>query len=85
MGDLGRTVNHTFRRIVRKKLDAVSATEAELNALLADRFELAFLPVPSGRSELEEYLILRWRQSLYNKLTLRLGQSSQYRWVEEAG
>jgi len=85
MGDLGRTVNHTFRRIVRKKLNAESATEADLNAMLADRFELAFLPVSFGRSEFEEYLILRWRQSLYNKPTLRLGQSSQYKWVEEAG
>jgi hypothetical protein len=70
---------------MRKKLDASSATETELNALLAGRFELAFLPVSFGRSELEEYLILRWRQTLYNKPTLRLLQSRQYGWVKEAG
>jgi hypothetical protein len=85
MSDLGRTVNHTFRRIVRKRLKAESASEHELNAVLASRFELAFLRVPFGRAELEEYLILRWRRSLYNKPTLRLRKSNQYKWVEEAG
>lgn len=48
MGDLGRTLNHTFRRIARKKLNAASATESALNALLADRFEIAFLAVEFG-------------------------------------
>ena len=81
MGDLGRTVNHTFRRIVRNKLNVPSTTESALNALLADRFEIAFLPVAFGRAELEEYLILRWRKTLYNKPALRLQKSAQYQWV----
>ena len=85
MGDLGRTVNHTFRRIVRKKIRAGSATERELDAALAARFELAFLPVSFGRAELEEYLILSWRQTLYNKPALRLRKSSQYEWIQQAG
>jgi hypothetical protein len=81
MGDLGRTLNHTFRRIVRKKFNAATATESALNVLLAERFKIAFLPVAFGRAELEEYLILRWRKTLYNKPALRLQASPQYRWV----
>jgi hypothetical protein len=85
MGDLGRTVNHTFRRIARKELKAASATESALSALLAARFEIAFLPVDFGRAEFEEYLILRWRRTLYNKPALRLQKSAQYQWVQVAG
>jgi hypothetical protein len=81
MGDLGRTPNHTFRRIARKKFNAASATEPALNDLLADRFEISFVTIAFGRTELEEYLILRWRSTLYNKPALRLLASAQYRWV----
>ena len=86
MGDLGRTQNHTFRRTVRKKFKfrATSKNEAALNALLATRFEIAFLPVDFGRAELEEYLVLRWNQTLYNKPALRLKRSAQYEWVRDA-
>jgi hypothetical protein len=83
MADLGRTVKHTFRRIARKKCDAATATESDLNAILARRFEIAFLPVDFGRAELEEYLILRWRKTLYNKPALRLQRSAQYHWVAQ--
>jgi hypothetical protein len=85
MGDLGRTVNHTFRRMSRKKLEAATATESALSAMLADRFEIAFLPVDFGRAEFEEYLVLRWRRTLYNKPALRLQKSAQYQWVRMAG
>ena len=85
MGDISRTINHTFRRIARKKLDATAATEAALNVLHAARFEIAFMPVDFGRAELEEYLILRWRRTLYNKPALRLQRSAQYQWVQKAG
>jgi hypothetical protein len=84
MGDQGRTVNHTFRRILIKRLGLARTTDAKLNAVLAQRFELAFLPVSLGRSELEEYLVLRWRRTLYNKPALRLRTSTQYEWVKQA-
>lgn len=84
MGDLGHTLNHTFRRIVRRRYGLQGATEAELNAILAAKFEIAWIEVPFGRAELEEYLILRWRASLWNRVSLRLQQSEQYGWVQPA-
>jgi hypothetical protein len=85
MADLGRTPNHTFRRIVREKLSPKSNKEDALNAMLAERFEIAFVAVDFGRAELEEYLILRWRRTLYNKPAFRLTKSEQYQWLEEIG
>jgi hypothetical protein len=35
-----------------------------------------------GRSEIEEYLILRWRKTLINKPTTRLLKGEQYSWVK---
>lgn len=84
MGDLGRTVNHTFRRIARKKCGAASSSESDLSAILAARYEIAFMPVDFGRAEIEEYLILRFRKTLYNKPALRLQRSAQYEWVKQA-
>jgi len=67
---------------VRRKLNASSVTERDLNRLLAARFEISFVEVSFGRAELEEYLVLRWRSTLYNKPAVRLKGSPQYRWVQ---
>lgn len=84
MADLGRTRNHTFRRMARKRLHFENHSEAQLNAKLAHRFEIAWIEVPFGRTELEEYLVLRWRSTLWNKVARRLHTSEQYAWVQGA-
>jgi len=62
LGDLARTLNHTFRRQVKKQLERGKRTigERELSAHIERRFRISYLPVSFGRKELEEYLICRW-------------------------
>lgn len=84
-GDLRRSVNHTFRRKARVYVGLrANAPEHQLTAAMAEAFELAFLPVAFGRSETEEYLVLRYRDSLLNKPASRLLRGEQYNWVMPA-
>ncbi len=84
-GDLRRSVNHTFRRKARAYLRlGANAPEIQLTAAMAKAFELAFLPIAFGRSEIEEYLVLRYRDSLVNKPASRLLIGEQYNWVVPA-
>ena len=57
---------------------------AAVSASMARSYELAFLAVPFGRKELEEYLVLRYRTHLFNKPTKRLVRGEQYTWVRPA-
>jgi hypothetical protein len=81
--DLGRWPNHTFRRKASKLLGvAKTAGDRVLSEAMAQRYEIAYLPVAFGRAELEEYLILRHQTHLENKPAKRLLKGEQYRWVE---
>ncbi|MBS0354930.1 MAG: hypothetical protein JSR83_13660 [Proteobacteria bacterium] len=82
MGDMGRTVNHTFRRKAAKLLNIPSNNEAALTAEMAKRFAISFIEVQLGRAELEEFLIIRWRKTILNKPAERLLRGERYRWVE---
>ena len=83
--DLRRAVNHTFTKKVRGYLRVASSTsDQDVRSLMCKRFELAFLPVPFGRRELEEYLVIRFRATLINKPANRLLSGPQYQWVRPA-
>lgn len=83
--DLRRAVNHTFTNKMREYLKlGARATDIQVARAMARRFELAFLAIPFGRSEAEEYLVLRYRKSLINKPAHRLLVGTQYNWVTPA-
>ncbi len=83
--DLQRAINHTFTKKVRNYLGlAPSSSDAEVRRRMSQRFTLAFLPIAFGRSEVEEYLVLRYRDTLENKPANRLLRGSQYDWVRPA-
>lgn len=84
MSDLARPVNHTFSKKVAKALDIPENEYTRLASAISARYELSCVPVAFGRKEVEEYLILRWRESIINKPTKRLLHSTQYNWVEPA-
>lgn len=84
MGDLSRPVNHPFPAKVAIILALHEAPIKELRAAIERRYKLSYVVVPFGRAEVEEYLILRWRNTLINKPTKRLLNGVQYDWVEVA-
>ena len=81
MVDLARPVNHTFSRKTCKALEIPESSLVEFKKAMK-KYKLSYIQVPFGRSELEEYLVLRWRKSLINKPAARLLKSPQYTWVE---
>lgn len=80
MSDLMRPINHAFTKKVAKKLATDDLTE--LRTYMTEKYKLSFISVNLGRAEIEEYLILRWRQTLINKPTTRLLKGTQYSWVK---
>lgn len=84
MSDLARPVNHTFSKKVAKTLGIADNEYAKLASEFSARYELSCVPVAFGRKEVEEYLILRWRDSIINKPTKRLLHGAQYDWVKPA-
>ncbi len=81
MRDLTRIENHTFARLTCKQFSIEPTDKAGLIGVLSKTYKLSFILVPFGRKEVEEYLILRWRSSLFNKPTTRLMKGTQYDWV----
>lgn len=81
MRDLTRVENHTFARLTCKQYSIASSDKVGLVAVLSKTYTLSFILVPFGRKEVEEFLILRWRSSLFNKPTTRLMKGTQYEWV----
>ncbi|RWX85884.1 hypothetical protein [Pseudomonas aeruginosa] len=82
MADLARPINHTFTRKIAQKYDIPEADCAELARTISANYHLSHIQVELGRAEIEEYLILRWRNTLMNKPTKRLLHSTQYHWVK---
>lgn len=84
MGDIQRTLNHTFRRKVGKAnfsavegyKDASSGNkfpphiEEFLNGYIMENARLSYLPVDFGRKELEEYICHKYKPQ-YNSLSRR--------------
>ena len=81
MIDLARPVNHTFSRKTCKALDIPESSLEQFTKAMK-KYKLSYIEVPFGRAEVEEYLVLRWRESLINKPAARLLKSPQYSWVE---
>ena len=80
MSDLMRPINHAFTKKIDNKIEAQSLDE--LRTYMSDNYKLSYISIDLGRSEIEEYLILRWRKTLINKPTTRLLKGSQYSWVK---
>lgn len=84
MADLARPINHTFTKKIARRHKIAETDYAELARTISMNYRLSHIQVELGRAELEEYLILRWRNTLMNKPTKRLLHSTQYHWVEAA-
>lgn len=84
MSDVGRTVNHTFRRNVAPLLGVSTDGEMVLTKAMSKRYDISFIEVQLGRAQLEEYLVLRWRQTILNKPARRLLRGERYKWVQPA-
>lgn len=84
MTDLGRWANHTCRRKLAKKHRWHRMSASDMSAALGKRYGMSFLTVPFGRLELEEYLSLRWKESLVNSPSKRVLRSGYYEHVERA-
>lgn len=76
MSDVGRPINHTFRRRVEQRLGLAT------NQDLALACTMSFMAIPLGRSELEEYLRIRWAKTIVNGAAKRLRVGPQYDWVK---
>ena len=81
MSDLMRPINHAFTKKISQKLNTEDLSI--LRKFMSKNYKLSYLKTDLGRSEIEEYLILRWRKTLINKPTIRLLKGSQYSWVKD--
>lgn len=77
--DLKRPNNHAFTKKVSISTEITDSVA--LKSYIAETYKVSFVQVDLGRAEIEEYLILRWRNTLINKPTKRLLKGSQYSWV----
>jgi hypothetical protein len=81
MHDLMNPVNHAFTKKISQE---TKITNLEvLRADISKKYTVSYIEVNFGRSEIEEFLILRWRNTLTNKPTKRLLKGSQYSWVRQ--
>jgi len=80
MSDIMRPINHAFTKKISNSKKIFNLKE--LRKFMSKNYKLSYIEVDLGRSEIEEYLILRWRKTLINKPTTRLLKGEQYSWVE---
>jgi hypothetical protein len=78
MGDISRTVNHTFRRRIARLRGWTGLSESELSQRISRQYVLSYLELHLGRAELEEFLVLRWSGYLANKTNLRVRKGRWY-------
>lgn len=79
MGDLNRTVNHSFRKQLgaarfggiksRKKFS--DDVEKQLDKFFAERVYVSFMQVSFGRLEIETFLIDKHQNKLLNGVKIR--------------
>ncbi|MFK3818688.1 hypothetical protein ACI2KG_19130 [Pseudomonas sp. NPDC089407] len=84
MSDLTNFENHSFARKTCELFGLSASDKKGLLSAYSNNYELSYCAVPFGRKEVEEYLILRWRSTLSNKVTARLLAGHQYSWVVPA-
>lgn len=84
MGDLTAFDNHTFARRSCEQFGLGAKDKKGLISAYSSNYKLSFCAIPFGRKEVEEYLILRWRSTLSNKVAARLNKGQQYKWVVPA-
>lgn len=82
MSELSRPINHAFTKKMQKRFCLDDKDIKLLRGKISENFKVSFVIVPFGRAEIEEYLILRWRNTLINKIAKRLSCGSQYEWVK---
>ncbi len=80
MSDIMRPINHAFTKKISNSKKIFDLQE--LRKFMSENYKLSYIEVDLGRSEIEEYLILRWRKTLINKPTTRLLKGEQYSWVQ---
>ena len=80
MSDIMRPINHAFTKKISNQYNLFDLKE--LRQFMKNNYKLSYITVDLGRSEIEEYLILRWRKTLINKPTTRLLKGEQYSWVK---
>jgi hypothetical protein len=80
MSDIMRPINHAFTKKISNKFNLSDLNK--LRKFMTEKYKLSFIQIKLGRSEIEEYLILRWRETLINKPTTRLLKGEQYSWVK---
>lgn len=80
MRDLGRQINHTFPRGIAKKMKNNPNDEAVRKAISRTHV-VSYIEVQIGRAELEDYLRLRWRETVMNGPANRLLQGERYKWI----
>ena len=80
MSDIMRPINHAFTKKISNKFNLFDLNK--LRKFMTENYKLSFIQIELGRSEIEEYLILRWRKTLINKPTTRLLKGEQYLWVK---
>ncbi|MFC1510653.1 GIY-YIG nuclease family protein [Candidatus Omnitrophota bacterium] len=81
MSELARPINHAFTKKMQKRFGLLDKDIKLLRKKISENFKVSFVVVSFGRAEIEEYLILRWRSTLINKITKRLLYGNQYKWV----
>ena len=80
MSDIMKPINHAFTKKISNSKKIFNLKE--LRKFMLENYKLSYIEVDLGRSEIKEYLILRWRKTLINKPTTRLLKGEQYSWVE---
>ncbi|MDA0149538.1 hypothetical protein [Vibrio sp. LaRot3] len=80
MADLMRPYNHAFTKKIKSKYGFKEL--GTLRKYITENYKMSYIPVELGRAEIEEYLILKWRKTLINKIATRLLEGQQYSWVE---
>mgnify|MGYP001172850430 CR=1 len=78
LGDVNRSVNHTFRRKIARTLHLETLAEEDLSVQLNRLFRVSFLEIHIGRAEVEEYLVLRWRKFVLNGVNRRNAKGTWY-------
>lgn len=78
LGDLKQKTRHTFRRKIAKILNLEDLSNLDLSKKISERYELSYLRIPFGRKEVEEFIVLRWSETLINKPQGRLRLSKNY-------
>jgi len=77
-GDIGKPNRHTFHRKGLRIIGSKARSAETVSMLFSANFQIAYLTIEFGRTELEEYLFMRWGDRLVNKAPRRLTLTTTY-------